>query len=1512
MAFYEAMHNAPNLLRFSRRVEHTDVPTVMNLFRDKVTKELFGNVNVSELIEMAYLSLAQLDSSSSGIVACLFLCDFPNVPAVPRGCWVDWLRQHYRLEQASAGNTLFVHLLVWEPSHTHQFLRPLLCSVFLELPRLRNIVVVVPPGAKKYDILDEFFTQIVPQPVTQHARVQTVLLCMRQQLVQRLKVRRAVEEDNDDLMPILDKTGRLKEQFGEFYVSDLIRTSDETRKMIVPEVLERAVGVMCVSSSVDYAQLDELFELGPFNGLKRSPALPLKPPATRVCADSDDQFNDGSEESLVQHRDPDPSLDEDALASLELSQESSWEFSHEPSQELSQESSWELSREPSKDPSRKLSQEPSQELSREPSKDLSRKLSQDLSQELSQEPSKDPNRKLSQEPSQEQSQEPSKDPSRKLSQELNQEPSKDPSRKLSQDLSQELSQEPSKDPSRKLSQDLSQELSQEPSKDPNRKLSQEPSQEQSQEPSKDPSRKLSQELNQEPSKDPSRKLSQEPSQELSQEPSKDPSRKLSQELNQEPSKDPSRKLSQDPSQELSQELSKDPSQKLSQEPSQELSQEPSKDPSRKLSQEPSQELSREPSKDPSRKLSQELSHKPSRKLSQEPSRDLSREPTRKLFQDVGPVSEHRSTISDLNIEVRMPDVSATDGDLPNAFMIEVFALHEDVDERFSLDMLEAAFDCFPDLDYCIATLPSAYTLRPLLEHFMRVPTKTVCSARTELCVAHRNSFLSEMVVRRATLGDVPSLQALLGRIEKWYEILVDVMTSLRRGEPALLSFVITSEESVIGLAVIRGGEDVSYLWAHYQLERYALRKAHGPEQHGLVRHLVLSPAFNYHARFFLAEIHRQSDVTCLYAPLPHHSPSQGTVTVLGYMVPVLPRRRTEYDLAKLSMREPGDHVTGRRPPCALYHMCKRLSSLRKLAVGTRVVVLGASDAALGFLERLLFGPWCAYLTFCNVTLVSRYGLPSAPGRGLLPRRSRFSPAYLALLSLPTWVNVVHGDVTAIDRQGKNIRINDKSVLPYSYLLIFSDDEFLAPERGNDRVVSPRERWLASARVKEEPAVKPEPQNVFYINSAPDVARALGALNEIMRELQDCNIVVYGHNMEAFCCVAALLDHGLPGTCISFVEPFSLPSVTCFNDLDVYQAVLSELRKEGVKVFSGCHLHHWVVRGEEEPVVTTLAIEAQTYCFCMKCSVLFFYGNKEVSDELFNVLNGASLVYDGRLVINTQFQTNDPCILAAGRVTKYTRALWADKFNHCLYNLAEVGAKVADSMMKQWDPTRRQAEAEAEDSGQMPHVFSEPIAVSCVLPGRVNYLHVRRPGPSEPQETAMRKDGYGVVLLTGGCGDRNYFRLHLDALGKVETVTCYTDQTIAVGNLISLYGKHEKLCNNLLTRFESGRITDLYDYFSEPWAYALFHDQFESFNEKARHMYSPHEPAGARALAEAPCCDSELARRLARYLGESAEHLPMYADPRLLRLLTHEREFSPLHRKPPRVVSFALNTLPAGT
>lgn len=42
----------------------------------------------------------------------------------------------------------------------------------------------------------------------------------------------------------------------------------------------------------------------------------------------------------------------------------------------------------------------------------------------------------------------------------------------------------------------------------------------------------------------------------------------------------------------------------------------------------------------------------------------------------------------------------------------------------------------------------------------------------------------------------------------------------------------------------------------------------------------------------------------------------------------------------------------------------------------------------------------------------------------------------------------------------------------------------------------------------------------------------------------------------------------------------------------------------------------------------------------------------------------------------------------------------------------------------------------------------------------------------------------------------------------------------------LYGKHEKLLNNLLMRFDLGLIKDFFSYFREPWVYAIFHDRFK--------------------------------------------------------------------------------------
>lgn len=55
---------------------------------------------------------------------------------------------------------------------------------------------------------------------------------------------------------------------------------------------------------------------------------------------------------------------------------------------------------------------------------------------------------------------------------------------------------------------------------------------------------------------------------------------------------------------------------------------------------------------------------------------------------------------------------------PNAFCIELFAIHEDFDEKLCSDFLEAAFELFPDLDYCLLTIPSQCFTFPLLDLFV--------------------------------------------------------------------------------------------------------------------------------------------------------------------------------------------------------------------------------------------------------------------------------------------------------------------------------------------------------------------------------------------------------------------------------------------------------------------------------------------------------------------------------------------------------------------------------------------------------------------------------------------------------------------------------------------------------------------------------------------------------------------------------------------------------------------------
>lgn len=54
---------------------------------------------------------------------------------------------------------------------------------------------------------------------------------------------------------------------------------------------------------------------------------------------------------------------------------------------------------------------------------------------------------------------------------------------------------------------------------------------------------------------------------------------------------------------------------------------------------------------------------------------------------------------------------------PNAFVLELFSMNKNIRETHGLDYLETAFECFPDLDYCIMLIPSTQPFFTFLENF---------------------------------------------------------------------------------------------------------------------------------------------------------------------------------------------------------------------------------------------------------------------------------------------------------------------------------------------------------------------------------------------------------------------------------------------------------------------------------------------------------------------------------------------------------------------------------------------------------------------------------------------------------------------------------------------------------------------------------------------------------------------------------------------------------------------------
>ncbi|KAK9704483.1 Cilia- and flagella-associated protein 61, N-terminal domain [Popillia japonica] len=770
----------------------------------------------------------------------------------------------------------------------------------------------------------------------------------------------------------------------------------------------------------------------------------------------------------------------------------------------------------------------------------------------------------------------------------------------------------------------------------------------------------------------------------------------------------------------------------------------------------------------------------------------------------------------------------------NAFVIEVLAVKPQHEASLRY-LLAASFECFPDRDYCCLCMPSTETPFPLLKLLVRVTPRPSSNFEMELYVAHRCAISSDLVVREAQRSDVEVLDAMCGRL-KTNTIHSQLIQSVTALDSKYSTYIFQSGKTVIGFAILSEENDIEYVNSHYQLSAWTDMNRHKVGCHGTINCFIMSPIFDKHTRFFLQELHRLSDYSILfYRIFPDDMNVNQTRRIacsLGVLLPVIPSSLSENEVTSTEFWKLPEVLNHMEDPYSLYISTPLHCGLTRTEINIKIVVVGASDVALSFLVELLFKNNPNYrVTFNNITLVSPHGVCRQRTNKvrdiLIPSRGVLHGYYLSQLSLRTYVNIVNGVMTAINRKQKTITVNN-TFLPYDMLFLTCGRQYQMPQR------------TGKGRRAEFP------DNVFIVNSEIDADVALMKLNRIISDLamSKYTVVVYGHNMEALSCLAALLEFGIPSVNLVLVYPVprddeSYSHYLVFDDSDVEEAVLEEIRSLGIEIYSGFHFVNWSF-DEEKNGINAVMFESQHKLHEIECIGMFAFCNKAISTRTFLAMNRAGLVFDGGLVIGPDCQTNDPNIYAAGSITKYPRRFYADHRRHQYYNQEEIGRKLAQHISVKILNLHENIETETlysrctDNTKMLVPQYIDPLVIYAVLPGKLYYLNVRKPGVPVPHDIAMSAEDYGQVLLSGNCKSLNrqgYFRLHLNQGNIVETITCLAKFPIQKVNLTYLWGKHERLLNNLVQRFEMVLIPDLFAFFKEDWAYLLYHGDYKILAEE---------------------------------------------------------------------------------
>eukprot|EP01018_Ginkgo_biloba_P014259 Gb_08171 [translate_table: standard] len=538
--------------------------------------------------------------------------------------------------------------------------------------------------------------------------------------------------------------------------------------------------------------------------------------------------------------------------------------------------------------------------------------------------------------------------------------------------------------------------------------------------------------------------------------------------------------------------------------------------------------------------------------------------------------------------------------------------------------------------------------------------------------------------------------------------------------------------------------------------------------------------------------------------------------------------------------------------CALYYTTRKLICRQRAIVDSRILIVGASRTAESFLHKLIT---CPYMHFRNLTLVSSFGLKGLSSSMISCPDTRRGPASsFPKLGLDCEVKVISDHVVGLDRESRYVTLSTGQVLPYDYLVLSSG-------------LQDQTRWL--------------------VGTGPQ--KGMLRLDELAMLLEDGNfgsnkivgygspIVIYGATLEAFCAVQLLLSKGLKGENILMVYPESMSleqlGISCFGDVDISELVLEEMKKKQVRVKVGMKLvgifMNKTGEGLEELKFENVTEGSFVEKIQLPCSLLVTCDMKFMDIPLFRAIKKEGIVYDGLIIVDGTFRTNDPLIFATGSLCKFSRCC-GKRLKLQTYSSQEVGKLLAESIISLfWDhlPDQNtlywsslsclpegppQKNFEKEDKSLLP-TFRTPKCFGGVLPGRLLFFSITCPQFFE----------VGVLQTLVTKGEEHIFKMDITRRHEVGRILYCGKETVEEWKMMEIVGLHECLLNKLLNRYMEGTIENLLKFLSQPWTMVIFHDKFREF----------YNDLCVRLLHETP----EISDIRSIVIGEFLMYMELYKD-----------------------------------